>query len=782
MPTLFSRRYLRGKPSGREQFIGAGLLILIVLIIGAFLLTASFDPKSREERPAMVRAMDLVDMPTRPLFLAEQANMTPPAPPHEMRTAEAMLIELPAPWDQRKPRIAFPVRADMTWATATNPLKVHSYPGAIDGMDFPNGEGLAAAMKEYGAEWSYLREYCNCSAGGGATLSITAVIVDAGSPENAFGIFKSRQPAEAKPLKLGGGGWSGVWEPVAVSEEQLKQLIEYNGSTGEPMAGGWIGFWSGRYYTEMASRTVQSDSLEPLVRSLAGVQLVYGRPFWSERVLPAEGRLPESLRYVRRAVLGLDELSEGWQADYENGGAVAVMKLPAGGADRVLGQLRERLTATGGGEGGGHEAEDGHGASHDEENVHEGESGGEGDYGEGEETSGYESESDGADGHDEDHAAEGTPASPPAAADGSTLTALRDSLGPEAVIGAADGRFVSAFVAGEYLFVVAGREPAPVADLAVAAHTAWSPMSVNLGLASARPGAPHATNQARFAEVGGSVQVPSQTERFTDNLYEKIDGREGQYRAYHFVELRFGQYLDSQSRQTFDVYIYDMGEPENAFGIYGTERSPDPEMIPIGREAYASGPSVYFWKGRFYVNVIGQVDGGEQAAETARRIAAAIDQTFEETGTVLWGDEVLPGEDRVANSLLYRATSALGYEFLERVFVADYSTGGKTYQMFVTRAESPDAARKLYDQLVDATRRYDKLLADEATEGGATMVGESLGYFTVAFCRGVYLGGVTNCEGDRELAEGAATRLRDGLPAGPTAMGSNESATIAAGR
>ena len=273
-----------------------------------------------------------------------------------------------------------------------------------------------------------------------------------------------------------------------------------------------------------------------------------------------------------------------------------------------------------------------------------------------------------------------------------------------------------------------------------------------------------AAGRPRFADLGDpQIASPIQIDRYTDNLYEKIDGREPQYRQFGFVELRVGQYQYAPGKMVFDAYIFDMGEPVNAMGIYMTEKSGSVHAMNLGREGYASGASVYFWKSRYYVNILGPADADEQAAKVAERIARGIDATIADTREPFWADKILPAGDREANSLSYRASSGLGFDFLQRMFVANYKTAGKTYQMYVLRADSPAAARGLFDKFAEATAKYDKVLSRSASPGGQTLVSESMGSFGVTFCKGIYFGGVAECE-DRALVEQKAAAFRDGLP------------------
>jgi len=271
-----------------------------------------------------------------------------------------------------------------------------------------------------------------------------------------------------------------------------------------------------------------------------------------------------------------------------------------------------------------------------------------------------------------------------------------------------------------------------------------------------------ADGRARFADVEGLV-TPGKIERYTDNLYEKIDGKESAYRSFLFVELRFAQYRDPQRDDLYDTYIFDQGEPANAFGIYAAERSPEPELLDLGCEAYVSDTSVYFWKGRYYVYVLGPPEGGDIVRGNSIRIAAAIADTIADPYQPFWAEAYLPDEDRVPHSFRYQATSALSYEFLERTFLADYETNGQSYQMYLLEAAGPAAAGDLFGKLAAAIENYDNVVSRQPCDGGEVLVGESLGVYGVAFHAGRFIGGVAEC-GDRALAERRAAALRTRLP------------------
>jgi len=309
----------------------------------------------------------------------------------------------------------------------------------------------------------------------------------------------------------------------------------------------------------------------------------------------------------------------------------------------------------------------------------------------------------------------------------------------------------------------AERQVRDAAQLVAASQLAYGPARAEAGATEVRrPSvASRATGSARFPEVAG-FEPPAAIRRFDkDTLYEKIDGKAGMFLGYLFVELEFGTYQKLQGDRQFDVYVYDMGEPANAFGIYRTERGPDVVTRPLGREGYTSGASVFFWKGKYYVNVLGPPDEPGAAAD-AEKIALAVAAAIADEGGPFWAEAILPQAGLKKGSLTYKATDALGYGFLRGVFIAQYSAGGKDFQLFIHRAASPEQARSLFEQYA----RLNKPLTRRPCKGGELLVADSLGVFEAVFYNAHLFGGVTECE-DAELAARQAEAFCTSLdPAG----------------
>ncbi len=109
-----------------------------------------------------------------------------------------------------------------------------------------------------------------------------------------------------------------------------------------------------------------------------------------------------------------------------------------------------------------------------------------------------------------------------------------------------------------------------------------------------------------------------------ETIFDYIDGMGEVYRAYNFRQVFVRRYeKPNQPRITVD--LFDMGSPEDAFGVWTFER--DGEPVSIGQDAdYAAG-MLRFWKGRYFVAVWSEGETPElkEAILTlGRKIADAI--------------------------------------------------------------------------------------------------------------------------------------------------------------
>ncbi len=239
-----------------------------------------------------------------------------------------------------------------------------------------------------------------------------------------------------------------------------------------------------------------------------------------------------------------------------------------------------------------------------------------------------------------------------------------------------------------------------------------------------------------------------------DTLYEKINGRADIYFEYNFKLLTFAKYVNAKAPDDdIQVYLYDMAEPANALGIYKAELSEHPVLAEVGREGYRSGPSVFFWKGPMYVSVM----AFEPAlADICLTLARQLAETIEDSEKLHWSEVLFPKEDMTSEGLQYKANNVFGLDFLNEVYLVEYSSNGSRAKLFAHQAASESAAEQLLQSYVASFREYGEVLS----EADGIVIGDAGGVLDAVFREGLYFAGASEAA-DTQAAGEQARRFRE---------------------
>ena len=199
-----------------------------------------------------------------------------------------------------------------------------------------------------------------------------------------------------------------------------------------------------------------------------------------------------------------------------------------------------------------------------------------------------------------------------------------------------------------------------------------------------------------------------------DTLYQYIDGGADVYLLYDFLLLLHQDFKAGAADVTADVY--DMGKPEDAFGIYSAERSPKYNYIPVGGEGYRSKGVLNFFQDHYYVKLAG----------FGASVDAQLDQLARMLSTRIGGSRTappllvkLPQLHRVKHSEQYIRKDPLGHAFLAPAYVVTYVSTPKESKLLVSVANDAAAAKGRLDQLAKHFRQTgDCSAAAELGEGG----------------------------------------------------------------
>ncbi|MDR0506025.1 MAG: hypothetical protein LBH32_04285 [Dysgonamonadaceae bacterium] len=196
-----------------------------------------------------------------------------------------------------------------------------------------------------------------------------------------------------------------------------------------------------------------------------------------------------------------------------------------------------------------------------------------------------------------------------------------------------------------------------------------------------------------------------------DNLYERINGAAPLFFENNFQEMTSMVYTNDDHYITVQAYRH--AAPEDAFGMYASERSSDMTYYEgIGGEAQGDGYGLFFFAGSIYVKMSADSEGENISAvllEIAKGFAAKIDPKA--NYPVLF--KTFPKEGLIPCTESYITRNYIGHEFLKPVYTADYHIDGKNFQAFVVDAQTAENARKMLEEYFSFTGQQDPFVEGE---------------------------------------------------------------------
>jgi hypothetical protein len=190
-----------------------------------------------------------------------------------------------------------------------------------------------------------------------------------------------------------------------------------------------------------------------------------------------------------------------------------------------------------------------------------------------------------------------------------------------------------------------------------------------------------------------------------DTLSEKIDGKADLYIECDFRELVARRYINQKDPSLwFEVYIYDMAEPHNAFSVYSLQRRPNTKDSNVAPFSYSTENALFFTQGRYYVEIVG--------AKTSEILDAALVKTAEKIIAAYPSEHLtlkelsfLPTENMQKHTMKYFLKNAFGFEKLDNILTVNYDVSGKDIMVFISERADPSEA-------VNLRKDYEKFLLD----------------------------------------------------------------------
>lgn len=144
------------------------------------------------------------------------------------------------------------------------------------------------------------------------------------------------------------------------------------------------------------------------------------------------------------------------------------------------------------------------------------------------------------------------------------------------------------------------------------------------------------------------------------SIFDYIDGAGEIYLLYGFRKVMVFR-LVKASDATILVELFDMGSPEDAFGVFS--HAHEGEEIGIGQGSEYRGGVLCFWKGNFFVSIFSERET-PQAKRAVFDLAQKIAENIKATGAKPKLLEFLPDEGLVNKSVRYfHLHASLNYHY-----------------------------------------------------------------------------------------------------------------------
>ncbi|MGA2265701.1 MAG: DUF6599 family protein [Phycisphaerae bacterium] len=274
---------------------------------------------------------------------------------------------------------------------------------------------------------------------------------------------------------------------------------------------------------------------------------------------------------------------------------------------------------------------------------------------------------------------------------------------------------------------------------------------------SSAPAAPQGGDLSAYA--GKDLAVMSPMESFTpDDLYKKIDGRADLYQTAGVVGMRCQRLAQTADRQSWlEAFIYDMGDPDNAFTVYSKQRRPG--VQEFAERAYQTSNAMYFAHGKYYVEIVAGT-GGEalvQAMQEYRQnfISSVAGKATSEINSIM---ALFPTEDLQPGSISRSGEDDFGIEGFQNAFLAVYRVDGTNVTAFLNRLasakEAADAAAAYRNSFQSFGGQVEPAGADIPNGSVITVLNTT----KIVFAVGPFVAGVHESP-QRAAAEKVAARL-----------------------
>lgn len=223
-----------------------------------------------------------------------------------------------------------------------------------------------------------------------------------------------------------------------------------------------------------------------------------------------------------------------------------------------------------------------------------------------------------------------------------------------------------------------------------------------------------------------------------DNLFDRINGAAPLFIENNFREMTSMEYKKGADYITIQAYRH--ATPEDAFGMYSSERSSDLAFLPIGGEAQGDKTNLYFFAGNMYLKIWSNVSGDVSAE--LQSIGKGLAEKIDATAAYPLVVRLFPEEGKIPYSVSYITSNFIGHEFLRSVYTARYERGGQSFLLFILDGGTPESVKDVLTQYMAFTKQ------PQEVQEGELLIKDRYNGDIPSLWKGRYLIGIFNENGD----------------------------------
>ncbi len=222
--------------------------------------------------------------------------------------------------------------------------------------------------------------------------------------------------------------------------------------------------------------------------------------------------------------------------------------------------------------------------------------------------------------------------------------------------------------------------------------------------------------------------------------------------------------IDIYSKLWFELFLYDMALPENAFAVFSRQRRDDAAPVLIAQYAYQTDNALFFVHGNFYIEMIASSNSEDALKYMIELGKAFIEDRAELSPKKMDIPELFPIQGLDNDSITLTASDAFGFDKFDNIYTANYTVNGSdptknsvTLTAFISKRNSSEEAAKLALDYTEFLVSFGGNRIDSNIDGFYCV--EIMDTIELLFSSGQYLAGVRD-SGNLEISKNLAHQIK----------------------